>query len=95
MSNVRCFLYWFCLVLLEVVWVDDIVRRYTLYDGTLTGIVLILWLSISIGSIVFLCSQNMVSVASRFIGIANRLLVKRLLRRKRIRRPTTIDLSLR
>jgi len=95
MSDVCYFLYWFCSVLLGAVWIDDVVRGYTQYDGTLTGILLTLWLSISVGSIILLCSKNIVSITRRFVGRASSLLGRHPQRRNRVHRSTTGDLSLR
>ena len=58
MSDIRDFVFWFCSILLVAIWMDDLINGYTQYGGTLTGLLLALWLSIAAGSIIFLAIRR-------------------------------------
>lgn len=59
MSDVRDFVIWFGSILVVTSWIGDLINGYTQYAGTLTGLLLALWISFSAGSIIFLAIRRL------------------------------------
>jgi hypothetical protein len=59
MSDVRYFVIWFGSILAVTSWIGDLINGHTQYAGTLTGLLLALCLSLSVGSIISLIVRRL------------------------------------
>ena len=97
MSDVRDFLFWFGSILATTFWVGGFVNGHTQYAGTLIGLLLSLWLSVAVGSIVFLVIGKVLFLFARYFSGSMRTVITvriRVLSRKWTLRPIPVDLPL-